>query len=166
MKHQRRIFLYPDRCMACHSCELACALAHAQNTSLGAAIFEEPKPQRRIFVEAGSEGRAPIHCRHCEDAPCARVCPTGALFCDPRSLLIQHRQQRCIGCFTCAMACPFGVIRPGAENRSIVKCDYCPELKTPACVTACPSRALKFQTEGEFESQRRGEISRLWWNGR
>ena len=163
MKNQPRIFVYPERCMGCHNCELACAVAHNQSKSLAAAIYEEPKAQKRIFVEAGYEARAPIHCRQCEDAPCVRVCPSGALYTAPVILLVQYLEQRCIGCFMCAMACPFGVIRPDPDQRHIVKCDYCPDRDTPACVSACPSRALQYVTEAEYESSRRREISRHWW---
>ncbi len=164
MKNQPRIFVYPDRCLGCHSCELACAVAHSQSKFLATAIHEEPRPQRRIFVETADEARAPIHCRHCEEPPCVRVCPSGALFADPTTLLIQYRVQRCIGCFMCAMACPFGVIRADSENRLIVKCDYCPDRETPACVVACPSKALQFQTEAEYERGRRQLVSRLYWD--
>ena len=164
MKHQPRIFVYPDRCLGCHSCELACALAHSKTKSLAAAIYEKPKPQRRLFVETGHEFRAPIHCRQCEDPPCVRACPSGALFVDRSTLLVHYREQRCISCFMCAMACPFGVIRSDTENRFIVKCDYCPELDTPACVTACPSRALRFETEAEYERGRLQLVSRLYWD--
>lgn len=164
MKNQPRIFVYPNRCLGCHSCELACALAHSKTGSLAAAIYEEPKPQKRIFVEGKEDARGPIHCRHCEEAPCARVCPTGALISDLPTNLIQYREQRCIGCFMCGMACPFGVIWRDPKNRFIVKCDYCPDRETPACVTACPSRALQFQSEAEYERTRRQEVSRHWWD--
>ena len=164
MKDQPRIFVYPNRCLGCHSCEIACALAHAKSTSLFTAIYEEPKPQKRIFVEGREDATSPIHCRHCEGAPCVNVCPSGALFSDSATALIQYHEQKCIGCFMCGMACPFGVIRWNPENQTVVKCDYCLDRETPACVAACPSRALQFQSEAEYERARRQEISRYWWD--
>jgi carbon-monoxide dehydrogenase iron sulfur subunit len=163
MNHQRRIFVRLDRCVGCHSCELACSVAHARSRFLALAIQEDPKPQKRIFLESSNDTKAPIHCRHCEEAPCAAVCPTGALFSDLGTGVVQYREQRCIGCFICTMACPFGVIRADHQHRFIVKCDCCPELETPACVSACPTRALLFQTEADYERARRTEVSRLFW---
>jgi carbon-monoxide dehydrogenase iron sulfur subunit len=164
MDEQRRIFVRVERCVGCRSCELACAVAHARSDSLAAAVEEEPPPKKRLFVEAFQGHAAPIHCRHCEVAPCVRVCPTGALFSDPASGLVHYQENRCIGCFLCAMSCPFGVIRPDPEHRFIVKCDFCPDRTVPACVSACPTRALQYQTEAEYEAARRQEVSRLWWD--
>jgi carbon-monoxide dehydrogenase iron sulfur subunit len=47
------------------------------------------------------------------------------------------------------MICPFGAIRMDEERGKAVKCDLCPERETPACVEACPNRALVFE---EMES--------------
>jgi carbon-monoxide dehydrogenase iron sulfur subunit len=43
------------------------------------------------------------------------------------------------------MACPFGVIRRNETEDKAMKCDCCPDRKTPACVDACPNRALVFE---------------------
>ncbi len=53
-------------------------------------------------------------CRQCEDAPCANVCPNGAISRDKG--FVHVMQERCIGCKTCVVACPYGamevVVRP------------------------------------------------------
>jgi len=54
------------------------------------------------------------------------------------------------------MACPFGVIQQDAEARSIVKCDLCQDRARPACVEACPTRALQLQPE--YEKNKRQEV--------
>jgi carbon-monoxide dehydrogenase iron sulfur subunit len=57
--------------------------------------------------------------------------------------------ERCIGCWTCIMACPYGAIRRDGRNGHAValKCDLCPGLEVPACVANCPNRALTYAEE-------------------
>ena len=86
-----------------------------------------------------------LSCFHCADAPCLRVCPSGAIFRkDPQGVVLVDRDL-CVGCHSCEMACPFGAPK-FAEDGKMAKCDFCHErmengLK-PACVLACPAGAL------------------------
>jgi Fe-S-cluster-containing dehydrogenase component len=56
-------------------------------------------------------------------------------------------------------ACPFGVIIVNAEGRGVLKCDLCAERlergQEPACVAACPSRALVFGEEAAISRNKR-----------
>lgn len=56
------------RCLACKSCEIACAVAHSASGRLEEAVVEHPKPQKRVTVEAAGQFAVPMQCRHCEDA--------------------------------------------------------------------------------------------------
>jgi carbon-monoxide dehydrogenase iron sulfur subunit len=47
------------------------------------------------------------------------------------------------------MICPYGVVGREKERKIAVKCDRCPDLEVPACVQACPTRALIY---GEADS--------------
>jgi len=152
----KRVVADPTKCLACRGCELACALAHAGTTDLVEAIFVRgAKP--RIYVEAAHAFAVPLACRHCEDAPCVRVCPSGALGRASEASPVLVVQSKCIGCGFCAEACPFGVIRlarcaePGLADgqTAVIKCDLCAgqtgEGLGPACVAACPVGALAFE---------------------
>ena len=80
MSQPKEIFVRPDRCMGCNSCQLACAVEHSESKSLYGAIAEYPQPKPRIFVEwVQPENRVPVVCRHCEDAPCMYACIAGAI---------------------------------------------------------------------------------------
>ncbi|MBI5442342.1 MAG: 4Fe-4S dicluster domain-containing protein, partial [Deltaproteobacteria bacterium] len=88
-----------------------------------------------------------LSCLHCEDAPCAAACPTGAISKDPASGAVTVRSEVCVGCRTCLLACPFGAPGYGSDGK-MQKCDLCSERVAsglePACVAACPTKALAF----------------------
>ena len=104
--------------------------------------------------------KPPISCRQCENAPCARICPTGALQQDDG--IVTMNAQICSGCQLCIMACPYGAISlesiglPSATSETMaqksmrsvaVRCDLCKDWmkregkSVPACVEACPVHA-------------------------
>ncbi|MEJ5301436.1 MAG: 4Fe-4S dicluster domain-containing protein [Thermodesulforhabdaceae bacterium] len=158
----KEIFVRIDRCVGCRSCELACAVEHSRSKNLLEAISEIPRPRRRLYVEQIKDRKVPFLCRHCEDAPCVRACRTSALSQDPITNIVTHNPDRCIGCWLCAMVCPYGVINREEERRIAIKCDRCPERAEPACVQACPTKALVFAEEQEFAKLvRREAISQI-----
>ncbi|AKB74725.1 CO dehydrogenase iron-sulfur protein CooF [Methanosarcina lacustris Z-7289] len=160
------VIIRPERCMGCHSCEVACAVAHSKSKNLFLALGEEPAPKKRIYVEyiPALGASMPITCRHCEDAPCVSVCPTKALSRDPVTNTVSHNPERCVDCWTCStvctrfsslyqlilvagcwtssMNCNYGVISRQIEAG--VRCDLCKGRELPACVEACPTHALVF----------------------
>ena len=154
----KRIVADPLKCLACRTCELACALTHAESADLVEAVIEGGA-QPRIYVEAAGQLAVPLQCRHCEDAPCVQVCPTGALFrLNPDSPVLVD-QGKCIGCEFCVQVCPFGVIRVASDGKAIIKCDLCASRLAqglePACVASCPVRALSFEEMKEDAARRR-----------
>jgi len=50
-----------------------------------------------------------LTCRKCEDSPCIIVCPQEALEKNKNGI-VQRNNNLCIGCKSCAIACPFGTI--------------------------------------------------------
>ena len=149
----------PDRCLGCKSCELACAMAHCGMGALAEAVRSGARPQTRVHVEPCGEFGAPIQCHHCEDAPCTAVCPTGAITRESPDAPVLLNQAACIGCKYCMLVCPFGAISISPEGRAMLKCDLCVERTSecdePACVSACPTGALKFEEINEWLAQRR-----------
>jgi len=148
----------PECCLGCHTCELACAAAHTRAGSvLGAvAAGEKLNPRNRVVqVEAV---KLSAQCRQCEEAPCVRVCPTGATYRTETYTAVDPA--RCIGCRLCMMVCPFGAIQVvtveagGREKRAAIKCDLCVDRPGgPACVEACPTKALSLRYPKELSRQ-------------
>ncbi|SUX72329.1 oxidoreductase [Citrobacter freundii] len=104
--------------------------------------------QPRITVIKHQQQRSAVTCHHCEDAPCARSCPNGAISHVNDS--VQVNPKKCIGCKSCVVACPFGtmqiVLTPVAKGKvkaTAHKCDLCQGREQgPACVENCPAQAF------------------------
>jgi carbon-monoxide dehydrogenase iron sulfur subunit len=150
-----------DKCMSCHSCELACAVARSKSKNLIEAIYEKEKPVSRIILEEIESTTIPIHCRHCEDAPCVEVCPAGAITRPAPDSPVVLDSTKCIGCRACIIVCPFGVIRMGPDGKSVIKCNLCFDRlqmgQEPACAEACTTRAIRYISIEEYTAQKREE---------
>lgn len=160
----RTIFTVTERCVACKSCEIACAVEHSQSKTLAGAILETPPPQRRINVEGVGAYSYPSRCQHCSDAACITACPTGAMQRDGGTDKVFSDHDKCIGCWMCVVVCPFGGVTADPVGKKAVKCDGCPERtargEAPACVAACPTDTLLYLTPEEFAAQRRQATAR------
>jgi anaerobic dimethyl sulfoxide reductase subunit B len=154
---EKTLYLDLERCVGCGACVVACM---DQND-----IFpERGQPALRSIhqVEEGKYPAASIHyasvaCMHCEDSPCIIACPTGAITRDIKTKAVTVNRDLCIGCHSCAMACPFGVPRYDREDK-MQKCNLCIErveagLK-PACVRVCPFKALQFEPINQIQDDK------------
>ena len=155
-----------EKCLGCRSCQIACAVAHSASKDLYQALLETPAPKARVSVEQGRGLPVPVQCRHCEDAPCIAVCPTGALYREDEDSPVVIDDDRCIGCKMCIQVCPFGVISLSGEGKGVLKCDLCVERlaqgQEPACVCACPTGALRFgDVEEASRTKRRRAAEQL-----
>ena len=88
------------------------------------------------------------YCRQCKDAFCVTACPKNALEHQENGT-IKRYNMRCVGCKSCALACPFGTIFPEVINYISAKCDFClKQLEkdadyTPACAKTAPPGTLQ-----------------------
>ena len=152
------------KCLACRTCEIACAVQHSGYTDLLDALEDNAFLQPRVSVEAVGDLSMPLQCRHCEDAPCIEVCPTGAIERQDGEGPVLINEGLCVGCKFCVLACPFGVLSIGRKGRAAMKCDLCFDRlshnQSPACVQACPTKALRFVPVGEFTNEKRKAFAR------
>ncbi len=159
MNQKENVIIYADaqKCLGCHSCEMACAVAHGGSAGLFDAVLRQLPLHPRMKVVASDDVTMPMQCRQCENAPCAMVCPTGA--CRQADGQVQINEQTCVGCKLCVMVCPFGAItvrRSGLKDHFSVtnqgvaqKCDLCADWRAQqgktdtACAEACPTKAIR-----------------------
>lgn len=171
----KEVLVDVERCLGCHSCEIACAVQHSRSRNLFSAIREPDRPRRRVHVEAAADAETqagtragtraetgvrsfPLQCRHCQDAPCVDACMTGAMHLETGGRVVND-PNRCVGCWMCLMVCPFGAITTRQQPKLALKCDRCPDLTEPACVSACPTGALTFAEPDAFAQTRRERVA-------
>jgi Fe-S-cluster-containing dehydrogenase component len=136
-----------NRCTRCDDCVKACASTHDGNPRF---IRGGPKHDHLQFASA---------CMHCTDPVCMIGCPTGSIARDSSDGLVHIDETICVGCGTCASACPYNnismasIVDPSGRSyldrdaskpiRKATKCDMCRDVAGgPACVSACPHDAL------------------------
>jgi formate dehydrogenase iron-sulfur subunit len=100
-------------------------------------------------------------CKHCTEAACLEVCPTGALLRTEFDTVIVQ-QDICNGCGYCVSACPFGVLDKREDDGRVWKCTLCYDRlrddQEPACAQACPTDSIQF---GPLEELRATAHKRL-----
>jgi Fe-S-cluster-containing dehydrogenase component/formate-dependent nitrite reductase membrane component NrfD len=132
------------KCIGCHACTIACKAEH-----------DIPVGVNRCWVKTVEEGTFPdtrrfffpVLCNQCDEAPCAKICPTHALFKRPDGIVDLHGDS-CIGCRACMVACPYDQLFIDPNTRTAEKCNFCANRVEndllPACVSVCPTECRIF----------------------
>ncbi|MGN0805484.1 MAG: 4Fe-4S dicluster domain-containing protein, partial [Candidatus Coproplasma sp.] len=145
----KRIYVNEQWCLGCHLCEYECMYA---NSGLDEMFKLKGKAGKdilpRIYVE-GDE-KSPVHfavnCRHCSGTACVNGCIAGALTKNDDGMVVIDKD-KCVGCFTCVLLCPFGAIMPAADGKAAQKCMLCTDNINgePNCVKYCPNNAIVYE---------------------
>jgi len=120
-------------------------VAHSASGDIIKAFKKDlPVPIARLRIEHKGERAFSFQCRQCDEPLCVFSCLTGALRKDEASGIVEIDADRCVGCYTCLLACPYGGLAADAGRGTVVKCDLCNGAETPACVANCPNEALVY----------------------
>ena len=166
------------RCIGCNACVVGCK---QENSLPDGVFFTRTLSQEYGVYPAVKRVYIPTLCNHCEDAPCEKVCPSGATYTRADGIVMVNKDT-CIGCSSCAVACPYdqrtqlsaesfkdglfgtGQITPFEEQGysrftpgMVTKCDFCSGRVDagldPACVVTCPTDARIFGDLDDPESR-------------
>jgi formate dehydrogenase iron-sulfur subunit len=164
-----KAFLYDaTRCTACRGCQVACKQWNEYDEEIPTVengvdavnwgSYENPpelsaKCWLKIkFTEVERNNKVDwlftrISCMHCTEASCQNVCPTNSISHTDDGFVVID-QEWCIGCGYCVQACPYGVPHKDEHTGTARKCTSCidrrPHGYPPACIKACPPKALLY----------------------
>jgi formate dehydrogenase iron-sulfur subunit len=175
-------------CIGCKACEVACKEwnqlpargdggAHLEMSGLSYdnTVRLDGTTWRHVkFIEQFPEpynGRWLMMsdvCKHCVQAPCLEVCPTGAIIrTEFDTVVIQS--DTCNGCRDCIAACPFGVIDINHVSGTAQKCTLCYDRTSvglePACSKACPTDSIQFGPIAELQQRAQRRVEQLQAQG-
>lgn len=176
-----------ERCDGCKVCEEACRdennvpLYTGNESGYTAYWIRIAEARREVQGVHAPERPIPLLCNHCDEPPCAHVCPTKATFRRDDGLVMID-EHRCIGCRYCVIACPYHARSmvfkdtPDEEwtNREVPKlmrgvaskCTFCAhrliDNRIPRCVEDCPNKALIFGDRNDSST----EVARILEDGR
>lgn len=160
---QYGFFVNTDICTGCKACMTSC---------FDRNDLEVPAKFRKVYEFGGGEWTADeagaftataftyyasMTCGHCESPACVANCPTGAMIKRDEDGIVYVDESVCIGCGTCANACPYGAPKVSEERGVTSKCNFCmdylDEGGRPACVDACLMRCLDFGDIAELREK-------------
>ena len=173
------VLVDPAKCIGCRACQVACKRWNdlpGEVTTFSPEWTNPPKLSFNTFThikfkfEHNKETDEMKwrffnwRCMHCKDPACLPACPVQAITkYDKGAVVIDS--EKCIGCKFCVSACPFDVPQYDPDTGKVSKCTMCFDRtpsKEPACVQACPTDALIFDTREtiiEKAKQRKEEIN-------
>jgi formate dehydrogenase iron-sulfur subunit len=174
-------------CIGCKACEVACKEWNQLPATDGGApqlsglsydntVRLDGHNWRHVqFIEQFDEDRAEGRwlmssdvCKHCVQAGCLEVCPTGAIVrTEYDTVVIQS--DVCNGCRACIPACPFGVIDINPAGNVAQKCTLCYDRMqldmTPACAKACPTASIQYGPVSELRETAKRRLQQLQGEG-
>ena len=174
-------------CIGCKACEVACKQWNQLPANNGGVVqlsgnsydntgtLDGTTWRHVRFVEDFSEDRSHGRwlmfsdvCKHCVQAGCLEVCPTGAIIrTEFDTVVIQSNI--CNGCRACIPACPFDVIDINPVNNTAMKCTLCYDRlqagMVPACAQACPTDSIKFGPVSQLRDEAEQRLDTLQQQG-
>jgi len=146
----RVLMIDHEKCTGCRQCEMVCSVFHNGASNPSRSRIKVVKWEHVGFY-------LPMTCQNCEKPFCVEVCPTKACHKDLENQRVMIDRDKCIGCKTCIVACPFGAPLYDKVERISIKCDYCDG--DPQCVRFCEARAIGYVEEDQVGVNKKREVS-------
>ena len=143
---QYRFHFDMTKCIGCKCCVVACNEQNGNPPEINWRRVGEIEggfypDTKRFYLSMG--------CNHCLEPSCLIGCPVEAYKKDPRTGIVEHSADTCIGCQYCTWNCSYGVPQYNPERGVVGKCDMCygrlSDGREPACVNACPEGAIRIE---------------------
>ncbi len=170
MVRQYGFFLDSGACTGCKACQMACKDRHdLPGGTLWRRVYEVvgggwTKDASGLWVPRLAVYNVSMACNHCEEPACAAACPVKTIVKRPDGIVLVE-PSRCIGCRYCEWACPYSALKFDLRANVPSKCTFCVEAidagERPACVDACPQRALDFGDIDELRARHPGGTDRV-----
>ena len=143
----KRIYVNEKWCPGCHLCEYYCAFANSGVSDMVKAL-KDVRINPRIRIEEENGISFAVSCRHCKEPLCVKSCITGSLTIQDG--IITFNRDKCVGCYTCILSCPYGAIMP-SDSGVVQKCELCMNNSAgaPACVAGCPNNAIVYEERAD-----------------
>jgi len=141
----RIIVFDPLYCSGCMRCMTTCSTYNSGATSLSKSRIHIVRHEGHALTKIDEEEDLifdMVVCQHCDEPFCRHLCPTLAIERDKDTGSIVINRDKCVGCRTCLVACPFGAIAYDSDRKEVIKCELCGG--DPQCVRFCPTGALQF----------------------
>ena len=139
-----------QNCYGCKTCSMACK---SENMTPMGVLWR--RVRERHTDEPNTQAFISMSCNHCDSPICFEKCPQSAIIKAADTGLMSIDEEKCIGCGTCAIVCPYNAPKVDEEKKKAVRCNGCAERvaagEKPVCVEACPARALDFGPGGDME---------------
>ena len=162
MAKQLGFYFDQSACMGCKTCQVACKDKNDLPVGMSwRKVYQYGDinwvPQANFQVPSNPFAYSlSTACNHCENPACVNVCPAGAITKRADGVVLINQDQ-CVGCRYCEWACPYGAPQFNEAKGVMSKCTFCEDLlakgENPACVDACPMRALDFGDIGELRAK-------------
>ena len=146
----RVLMIDHEKCTGCRQCEMVCSVFHNGASNPSRSRIKVVKWEHVGFY-------LPMTCQNCEKPFCVEVCPTKACHKDLENQRVLIDRDKCIGCKTCIVACPFGAPLYDKVERVSIKCDYCDG--DPQCVRFCEAKAIVYVDEDQVGVSKKREVS-------
>jgi Fe-S-cluster-containing dehydrogenase component len=140
------------KCIGCGACTVECKGKYEASFGVLRTRMIRYESGSYPHVKAAFRKQA---CMHCKVAACEEICPVKAIYRveGENGGMVVVDKETCIGCGTCASACPFGVPQVDPGDKKMEKCSFCAHRvvngSSTYCAEACPVGAIAF---GEREA--------------